>query len=95
MIKSTKTKDEAFTEQLLKTFSLVRMTSELMPPDEFHELWKANAPKVGFPPSIESENKETWVCFYYHYLCLEMMENSIKADLKEKMPKKPFLRIVK
>ena len=95
MIKSTKTKDELFTEQLHKTLSLVKMTNELMGPQEFHELWLRNAGKIGLSDDIDIEDKQVWVCFYYHYLCMELMENTIKEKLKNTPKGRPTLRIVK
>lgn len=96
MIKSTKTKDELFTEQLYKTLSLVRMTNELMGPEDFHELWLKNADKIGLPDDLNIHDKEVWVCFYYHYLCLELMESTVKEKLNSERPKgKPNLRIVR
>jgi len=97
MIKSTKTKDELFTEQLEKTLSMVRMTNDLMDPQEFHELWLRNADKIGLPKGLNIEDKEVWVCFYYHYICLELMESTVKEKLLKERPGpgRPNLRIVK
>lgn len=95
MIKSTKTKDELFTEQLHKTFSLVKMTNELMDPVEFHALWLKNAHKIDLPESLDINEKEVWVCFYYHYLCMELMESTVKEKLKNAPKGRPTLRIVK